>query len=592
MSKGNKTTTELKDLGTLPVFVNLDNMPSMEQLMNETKTNNFIEGNIITGRIAEKRDNGVLVDIGCKAEGFVSKEEFNDWNDIKVNDQIYVFLEELENEHNQPILSVQKARFIKDWAEITKKCKEGSVVKGVIKSRVKGGLMVDIDGVEAFLPGSQIDIAPVRNMDDLLNQTFEFKIVKINEDRKNIVVSRRELLEADRADKRANMLKEMVKGGIFKGTVKNITDFGVFIDLGGVDGLLHITDMSWGRIAHPSEILKMGQEIEVMILDIDYEKGRVSLGYKQKTKNPWITIAENYPVGSKVKGKVVNIMPYGAFVEIQEGIEGLIHVSEMSWTKRVSKASDILKVGDEVETIVLDVQPEAKKISLGLRQMTANPWEALADKYPVGSHIKGKVRNMTSYGAFVEIENDIDGMIHISDMSWTRKINNPAELLKIGDEVETVILAIDAEQQRISLGIKQLEEDPWAEIEKLYNIGDLVKGKVTKITAFGAFIELSNKIDGLIHVSQISDEHIEKVRDVLKIGDEVEAKVIKIDKVDRRIGLSIKASKKNYSREDLTAVGEQVTEALRKGGEIVDIGEAFNNEDLTAFEKSINENNQ
>ena len=571
-------TNKLNEIGALPSFLDLDNMPSMDQLLSETTAVNFTEGSIITGKIAEKKDNGALIDIGCKAEGFISKEEFPNWNELKENDKVDIFLEEIENELNQPVLSIQKAIFIKNWENVTTNYEEGSVIKGTVKHRVKGGLIVDVVGIESFLPGSQIDVAPVKNMDELLGREFEFKIVKINEERKNIVVSRRELLEADRAERREKMLKEMEKGGIYKGTVKNITDFGAFIDLGGVDGLLHITDMSWGRITHPSEMLEVGQEVDIMVLDIDYDKERVSLGYKQKTPNPWETVAKEYPIGSKIKGKVVNIMPYGAFIEIQEGIEGLIHVSEMSWTKRISRASDFLTIGDQVEAVVLDIQPETKKISLGLRQTSENPWEVLAKKFPVGSNIKGKVRNMTSYGAFIEIENDIDGMIHVSDMSWTRKINNPAELLKVGDEVETIILAIDPEQQRISLGMKQLEEDPWENIEKLYKIGDVVKGKVTKITAFGAFIELSNKIDGLIHVSQISDEHVERVKDVLKVGDDVEARVIKIDKSDRRIGLSIKATKKEYTKEDLNAVGEEVTQALRAGEAMVGIGDALDSE--------------
>ena len=444
-----------------------------------------------------------------------------------------------------------------------------------MKHRIKGGIIVDIDGVDAFLPGSQIDIAPVRHVDDMLNKEYDFKIVKINPERKNIVVSRRELLEADRADRRSTLIKEMEKLQVRKGVVKNITDFGAFIDLGGIDGLLHITDMSWGRISHPSELVEVGQEIEVMVLDIDYTKERVSLGLKQKTANPWDSVADRFPIGSRIKGRVVNIMPYGAFVEIEQGVEGLIHVSEMSWTKRVSKAGDVLSVGEEVEAIVLDIQKDAKKISLGLRQTTKNPWEALAEKYPVGSRIKGKVRNMTSYGAFVEIENDIDGMIHVSDMSWTRKINNPAELLKAGQEVEAIILDINPEQQRISLGMKQIEDDPWTRIDDLYKIGDMVKGKVTKITTFGAFIELSHKIDGLIHISQISEERVERVKDVMKVGDDIEACVIKIDKDDRRIGLSVKATKKEYTSEDLKAVGEEVSAALRSGEAMVDMGEAF-----------------
>ena len=372
------------------------------------------------------------------------------------------------------------------------------------------------------------------------------------------MVSRRELLEEHRKDRRVNLLKEMEVNQIRKGSVKNITDFGAFIDLGGVDGLLHITDMSWGRVAHPSELLEIGQEIDVMILEIDYDKERVSLGLRQKTRNPWDDVESKYALNSAITGKVVNLMPYGAFVEIEEGVEGLIHVSEMSWTKRISKASDVVSLGEEVEAIVLAIDKEEKKISLGLRQKTRNPWEILAEKYPVGSHITGKVRNMTSYGAFVEIENDIDGMIHVSDMSWTRKINHPNEVLKVGDEIEAVILDIDPSQQRISLGLKQTEIDPWANIEEIYKIGDTVKGKVTKITAFGAFIELSHKIDGLVHISQISKDRVEKVKDKLAMGQEIEASVIKIDKDERRIGLSIKALEEGYNEADIKAAGEEV----------------------------------
>jgi len=574
---------------SIPSLLDLENMPSMESLLNEKSTSGFTEGTIIKGRVAEKRDNGILVDIGCKAEGFISKEEFKDWPSIQTDQIIDVYLEEIENERNQPVLSYQKANFTKSWTNITTQYKEGSIVKGTMKYRVKGGIIVDIEGVEAFLPGSQIDIAPVKNMDELIGLQYDLKIVKINEERKNIVVSRREILEADRSDKRAAILKNIVKGNIYKGVVKNITDFGAFIDMGGVDGLLHITDMSWGRINHPSEMLEVGKEVEVVVLDIDYQKERLSLGYKQKTKNPWETAAEKYPIGSRIKGNVVNIMPYGAFIEIEKGIEGLIHVSEMSWTKRISKPTEMVNLGDDVEAVVLDIQPETKKTSLGLRQTTPNPWELLAAKYPVGSKIKGKVRNMTSYGAFVEIENDIDGMVHVSDMSWTRKINNPAEMFKIGDEVEAVILAIDLPQQRISLGIKQMESDPWQDIENSYKIGDIVKGKVSKITAFGAFVELGNKIDGLVHVSQISDEHVEKVKDVLKVGDEISARVIKIDKAERRIGLSIKAVNKEYTSEDLKAVGEQVTEALRSGDVMVGLEEAFENSGYKQEDSSSNQ---
>jgi len=562
-------------------FIDLENMPSsMEEVLKQEMKTNYVEGSILKGKVIEKRDNGVLVDIQYKSEGFIPAEEFKNWKDIVAGDMIDVFLEQIEDENNMPKLSVSKAAFQKSWDRLCSEYKEGQVIKGLMKHRVKGGIIVDLFGIEAFLPGSQLDIAPVRNMDDFIGKEYDLKILKINTDRKNIVVSRRELLEADRADKRSTLLKDMEKGSVRPGVVKNITDFGAFIDLGGLDGLLHITDMSWKRISHPSEMLEIGQKIDAVILDIDNVKGRVSLGLKQKTENPWIKIDEKYPVGATIKGRVVNIMPYGAFVEISEGVEGLIHVSEMSWTKRITKAGEVLSVGEEVEAVVLDIQKDQKKISLGLRQTTQNPWEVLAQKYPAGSKIKGKVRNMTSYGAFVEIENDIDGMIHVSDMSWTRKINNPNELLKAGQEVEAVILDIDPAQQRISLGIKQLENDPWLKIDDLYKIGDLVKGKITKITAFGAFIELSNKIDGLIHISQISEDHVKRVKDVLTLGDEVEARVIKIDRDERRIGLSVKAAKQNYSEEALKAAGEEVAAALGN----IKVGEMLDEDSLSALD--------
>lgn len=570
-----------KDMSVGSNYVELDNMPTMDQLLGgDSIKNEFAVNSIISGKVVEKRNDGALIDIGYKAEGFVPAAEFAKWDELQVGDQVDVYLEEVENDNSMPGISVQKAASIKAWNRITEECGEGSVVKGLMRHRVKGGIIVDIDGVEAFLPGSQIDIGSVRDMDAYIGKEYDVKILKINSERRNIVVSRRDLLEESMRARRSQLLAEMEVGQTRKGVIKNITDFGAFIDLGGVDGLLHITDMSWGRIAHPSELFEVGQEVEVVILDIDTQKERVSLGYKQKTANPWENVAEKYPVGSKVTGRVVNIMPYGAFVEIEEGVEGLIHVSEMSWTKRITKAGEVVRVGETVEAVVLDIDKESKKISLGLRQKERNPWEVLAEKYPVGSKIVGKVRNMTSYGAFVEIENDIDGMIHVSDMSWTRKINNPSEILKPGDEVEAVILDINADQQRISLGLKQTENDPWANIDEQYKVGDLVKGKITKITAFGAFVELSNKIDGLIHISQISKEHVDKVKDVLKVGDEVEARVIKMDHDERRIGLSLKAANEHYSAEELKAAEEEYTAALTPGEDMVGIGEAFEGLDI------------
>ena len=563
-------------------FLDFSNIPgSMDELLASSQsTNAFTKGKIVAGTVVAKRPDGALVDIGYKAEGFVPAGEFLKFDEVAVGDKIDVYLEEIENRNNMPELSLEKANSIKAWNRITTEYGEGYVVKGFMRHRVKGGIMVDVEGFPAFLPGSQLDVGPVHNMDDYIGKEFDVKIIKINQDRRNIVVSRRELLEESLRESRSKLLSEMKVDDLRKGVVKNITDFGAFIDLGGVDGLLHITDISWGRISHPSEVLSVGQELEVVIIGIDKEKERVSLGLKQKTRNPWDDVVAKYPKGSRIKGRVVNIMPYGAFVEIETGVEGLIHVSEMSWTKRISKASDVLSIGDEVEAVVLDIDRDSRKISLGLRQKERNPWEVLAEKYPVGRRIKGKVRNMTSYGAFVEIENDIDGMIHVSDMSWTRKINNPNEVLKPGMEVEAVILDINPEQQRISLGLKQAESDPWANIDELYKVGDIVKGKVTKIAQFGAFVELSNKIDGLIHISQLSRDHVDKVKDVLNVGDEVEARVIKVDNDERRIGLSIKAVGENFSPEDLKAAEEEYTAALKPGEAMVDMGEVFSNESL------------
>ena len=563
-------------------FLDFSNMPeSMEQLLAANSgAEGLTKGKIVKGKIVDKRPDGVLIDIGYKAEGQVPASEFVKYDEVNVGDEIDVYLEEVENRQNMPTLSVEKAENIKAWNRITNEYGEGHIVKGFMRHKVKGGVMVDVEGFPAFLPGSQIDVGPVRNLDDYIGKEFDVKIIKINLDRRNIVVSRREILEESLREPRGKLLSAMQIGEIRHGVVKNITDFGAFIDLGGIDGLLHITDISWSRVSHPSEVLSVGQELDVVVIGIDREKERVSLGLKQKTRNPWDDVVEKYPKGALVKGKVLNLMPYGAFVELEQGVEGLIHVSEMSWTKRISKASDVLSVGEEVEAVVLNVDRDSRKISLGLRQKERNPWEVLAEKYPVGRHIVGKVRNMTNYGAFVELENDIDGMIHVSDMSWTRKINNPSEVLKPGQEVEVVILEINPKQQRISLGLKQAEDDPWSNIDSLYKVGDIVKGKVSKITAFGAFVELSNKIDGLIHISQISRDRVEKVKDVLKIGDEVEARVIKVDSGERRIGLSIKAVKENFTPEDLKAAEEEYTAALKPGENMVDLGEAFSNDVL------------
>jgi len=531
----------------------------------------FKEGSIVKGRILEIRPREVLVDIGYKSEGVIPVSEFDDMSEVEVGDEVEVLLEKLENEDGMIVLSKEKAAHKQNWDKIVKVFQGDGLIKGKVKAVVKGGLTVNI-GVEAFLPGSQIDIVPPKDLQQFVGNTYDFKIVKINDERKNVVLSRREIIEQERAEKRAKFLESVQVGNSVKGTVKNLTDFGAFIDLDGMDGLLHITDMTWGRLTHPSELLKIGQEIDVVVLDINREKERVSLGLKQTQRNPWDKIEERFPVGATVKGKVTNLVPYGAFVEIEEGVEGLIHVSELSWTKRITRPSDVLAQGQEIEAVVLGVNKEEQKISLGVRQLEPNPWDAIEQKYVIGSKVKGKIRNMTAYGAFVELEEGIDGMIHVSDLSWTRKINHPSEVLKKNDEVEAVVLDIDKVNQRISLGIKQLDSDPWKEIDQKYKIGDLVHGKVTKLASFGAFIQLQDDIDGLVHISQLSEEHVAKVKDVLKVGQEVEARVIKVDKAERRIGLSIKAA--HYSDEELRRETEAF-DSLRPGEDMVGLEQAF-----------------
>ncbi len=499
-------------------------------------------GTIVKGTVTGKRGNDVLVDIGCKSAGSVNANEFDNVDEVKVGDQFDVFLIDLEGENGMVVVSKRQADEKIRWEAILAKYKEGDTVSGVIKSKVRGGMIVAVDGVDAFLPGSQVDVNPSRDLDIYITDTpQDFKIIKISDERRNIIVSRRELLEAMMAEKKHALLETLAKGQVVHGKVKNITDFGAFVDLDGMDGLLHITDMSWGRIKHPSEMLKVDQELDVMILDVDLERERVSLGLKQAQNNPWDDIEARYPVGSRLRGKVVNLAPYGAFVELEPGIEGLVHVSEFSWTKRIARASDVLNVGDEVDVVVLNIDTTNQKIALGIRQTEANPWDTVQDRYPVGSRITGKVRNFTTYGAFVEMEEGIDGMIHVSDMSWTRKINHPSEVLQKGQAVEAIVLEIDTANQRISLGLKQAQTDPWSSIASTYQIGQIVKGKVSKIASFGAFIELEDGVDGLVHISQISDQHIEKVKDALKVGQEVEARIVKIDRDERRIGLSIKA---------------------------------------------------
>ena len=536
----------------------------------DSKLPSFRKGDIVNGTILSIRPQVVLVDIGYKSEGVISISEFED-EDFEEGDQVEVLIENLENDEGLVVLSKEKAAHKQNWDKIVAVFKDGGLVKGKVKSVVKGGLMVNV-GVEAFLPGSQVDIIPPKDLNEFVGNVYEFKIVKVNDERKNIVLSRREVIEAERSEQRQRFLETVNVGDKVTGQVKNITDFGAFVDLQGMDGLLHITDMSWGRVNHPSEILHIGQELTVLILDVDREKERVSLGLKQLSSNPWADIEAKYPIGSRVKGRVTKLLAYGAFVELEKGVEGLVHVSELSWTKRITRPSDVLSLDQEIEAVVLNISVEEQKISLGIRQLDENPWEAIETRFPVGTVISGAVRNLTPYGAFVALEEGIDGMIHVSDMSWTRKINHPSEVLKKGDVVEARVLNIDKENQRVSLGIKQLEVDPWEAIDTRFKVGDLVEGTVAKIASFGAFVNLDGDIDGLIHISQLSEEHVERVKDVIKVGDAIKARVIKVDKVERRIGLSIKAV--NYDPEQLrreTAAFETV-----RAGDMVGLEQAFN----------------
>ncbi len=549
-----------------------------------SKLPTFRKGDIVNGTILEIRPQVVLVDIGYKSEGVIPVSEFED-EEIEVGDQIEVLLESLENDEGLVVLSKEKAAHKQNWDKIVAVFKDGGLVKGKVKSVVKGGLMVNV-GVEAFLPGSQVDIIPPKDLNEFVGNVYEFKIVKVNDERKNIVLSRREVIEAERSEQRQRFLETVKIGDRVKGQVKNITDFGAFIDLSGMDGLLHITDMSWGRVNHPSELLHIGQELEVLILEVDRDKERVSLGLKQLSDNPWADIEQKYPIGSRVKGRVTKLLAYGAFVELERGVEGLVHVSELSWTKRITRPSDVLSLDQEIEAVVLNISVEEQKISLGVRQLDENPWEAIEARFPIGTIISGAVRNLTPYGAFVALEEGIDGMIHVSDMSWTRKINHPSEVLKKGDVVEARVLNIDKENQRVSLGIKQLDSDPWESIDSRFKVGDLVTGQVAKIASFGAFVNLDGDIDGLIHISQLSEEHVERVKDVIKVGDEIKARVIKVDKVERRIGLSIKAV--NYDPDQLrreTAAFETV-----RAGDMVGLEQAFNLAALQTEEWSPSEN--
>ena len=554
------------------------------QTLYEESLRSVEEGQIVKGTVIDITPDHVTVDVGYKCEGQIPIQEFLK-RDKKVNvnigDRIDVFLERKENEEGLLILSKEKADKVRVWRDISRSCREGEVLEGEIISKVKGGLSVDIGGIFAFLPGSQIDIKPVRNLDALVGKRLKFKVIKFNRKRNNIVLSRRILLEEERKLLKEGILNSIQEGAIVEGTVKSLTDYGAFIDLGGMDGLLHITDIAWGRIGRPSDKLSVGDRIKVKVLHFDLEKEKVSLGLKQAMPDPWNSVLERYVVGARVKGRVVNVTDYGVFVELEEGVEGLVHISELTWSKKMKHPSKVVHIGDTVEVMVLDCDPVKRRISLGMKQIEPNPWTLIEKKYSVGTKVVGKVKTVTDFGIFIGFEEGVDGLVHVSEMSWTKKIKHPGEFYKKGQEVEAVVINIDRKNERFSLGIKQLTPDPWKEVARRYRKGDVVNGKITNVTDFGAFVELEEGIEGLVHVSEISREKVEKPSDVLKVGDKISATVLHIDPNERRIGLSIKALKERVEKAEIekyfanqgstsNSLGALIQEEMeRKGGELI-----------------------
>jgi small subunit ribosomal protein S1 len=553
------------------------------QTLYEESLKTLEEGQILRGTVIDITPDHVTVDVGYKSEGQIPMQEFLKRDkkvDVKIGDRIDVFLEKKESEEGLLTLSKEKADRITIWRDITRSCREGEVIEGEIVGKVKGGLSVDIGRIHAFLPGSQIDLKPVRNLDALIGQRLKFKVIKFNRKRNNIVLSRRVLLDEERKQLREETLKNLKEGDILEGTVKNLTDYGAFIDLGGMDGLLHITDISWGRIGHPSEKLSIGDRLKVKVLHFDHEKEKVSLGLKQALPDPWESVPQRYPTGSRTKGKVVNVTDYGVFVELEEGIEGLVHISELTWSKKMKHPSKVVRIGDTVEVMVLDCDPIKRRISLGMKQVEPNPWAVIEEKYPVGTKVVGRVKTVTDFGIFIGFDEGVDGLVHVSEMSWTKKIKHPGELYKKGQQVEAVVLNIDRNNERFSLGVKQLTADPWKDVARRYRKGDVVAGKVTNVTDFGAFVELEEGIEGLVHVSEISREKVEKPSDVLKVGDTLSAVVLHIDPHERRIGLSIKGLKEKTEKAEVEkyisdqgstshSLGELIQEEMEKrGGEL------------------------
>lgn len=556
----------------------------MDQLMEmyEESLKQFQEGEVVNGIVISMDKDYVLVDVGYKSEGQIPIHEFRDDHgnlDVHLNDEVEVMVEWWDEEEERVILSKEKAAKVKVWEAIKDIYESEGTIEGVITNRVKGGFSVDV-GVQAFLPGSQADLRPIRNLDEMVGQTFSFKILKFNRKRNNIVLSRRAILEEEREAKRSATLAAIEENIVMEGIVKNITEYGIFVDLGGVDGLLHITDISWGRVKHPSELYAIGDPITVKVLSFDGENERVSLGMKQLVPDPWSFAEEKYPVGSKVTGRVVSLADYGAFVEVEEGIEGLIHVSEMSWTRKIRHPSKVVSVGDEIEAVVLDIKPESRRISLGMKQTVPNPWEVISEKYPVGSTIEGKIKNITDFGMFIGIDDDIDGLVHISDISWTKRIKHPSELYKKGDTIQSKVLDIDKDNERFSLGIKQLAEDPWKTVADRYPVGTEISGTITNVTDFGIFVELEEGIEGLVHVSEISKEKIKTPVGQYHVGDSLNAKVININTEERRIGLSIKQLEMEDDQSVLEDYVNQMKPAPSSLGEILkeNLQEKFNAE--------------
>ncbi len=536
------TDPNLAASATHDEFDDLDFGKALEQW--ESRLKSLKEGDVVTGRVVKILEKEVIVDIGYKSEGVIDIEEVKGPDgsvSVKEGDPVEVLLEKTENADGYVVLSKEKAEKMKVWDEVERAFETGEPVVGRVLDRIKGGLKVDI-GVPAFLPGSLVDVRPVRNLESLRGLEFRMRVIKVNKRRGNIVLSRKAILEEENAEKKKKTLADLEEGKIFRGTVKNLTEYGAFVDLGGIDGLLHITDMSWGRLGHPSEKFQIGDEVDVVVLKFDAERERVSLGFKQLQDDPWETAAAKYPPHSRIRGKVVSLTDYGAFIEVEDGIEGLVHVSEMSWTKRVKHPSQILNIGDWVECVVLEIDQEGRRLSLGLKQTEPNPWDLIDTKYRVNDTIKGIVRNITDFGAFIEVEEGIDGLVHISDMSWTRRIKHPSEVLKKGDEVEAVILKIDSENQRLSLGMKQLQPNVLEDFFRSHGVGDILNGKIVRLTEFGAFVELFEGVEGLVHISEMAKDRVEKPEDLFAVDQEVRVKIIKIDPVEKKIGLSIKAA--------------------------------------------------